>query len=115
VKSVWKLILISLGLLALIALLTWVLFTFTMPSENLPLSIFIMLLVVGAIIWFSWFVMKPWALWYGKRRAREYCESGQIKDPRTYERLCRRLSASVDKDPEAAHLHQELKKLKDRK
>jgi hypothetical protein len=110
----WRLFFISIAMLALIAGMTWALFRFATPSRHMGLFIALMVFILAAVIFFTYFVAKPWAFWYAKRRAREYCESGEIKDPEIYERLCRKLDAAGN-DPEAADLSDRLKKLKEGK
>ena len=106
----WKHFLIAVLLLAVIGLMTWALFRFTTPAENPALFIALIVLLLGAVVYFTYFVTKPWALWYAKKRAREYCESGDIKDPEIYDMLCRKLSKAKN-DPEAASLNDKLRKL----
>jgi hypothetical protein len=113
-KSGWRLFWVSLGLLIVIGVSTWALFYFSMPALNLPLAVVLMLFIIGALIWFAWFVARPWALWYSKHTARDWCTSGLIKDPVTFEQVCTRLLNSKN-DEEATRLYKELKRLQERK
>ena len=59
------------------------------------------------------FAITIFAYRYAKRHARDYCDSGEIKDPDIYERICRKLYTARD-DPEAIRLNAQLHDLKNK-
>jgi len=77
----------------------------------IALSITVLILAALAVLTFDYLVFRPALLEYAKRRARNYCEAGQIVDPKLHQRLCERLSTAPG-DAEAATLHQKLNELK---
>ncbi|MDD4859575.1 MAG: hypothetical protein PHR56_05155 [Dehalococcoidales bacterium] len=77
-------------------------------SENqVSLQIAVLLLAGGAIVGFDYFVIKPALLASAKDKAKQYCEAGQILDPKLHAKLCKTLG-SAPKDPEAAELKKKL-------
>ena len=74
-------------------------------------SIFLLMLL-GAAIAFSYFVVKPIQTYWAVKQARKILASGKIKSRWQFENVFRIL-ATARNDLEAAYLWQKLQKLKD--
>lgn len=82
-------------------------------TQNIPaLAIVALVLAALAVVGYNYLVVNPMLLENAKKSAREYCEAGQIIDPRLHDRLCSRL-ASAPGDTEAAELHRKLTGLRE--
>ena len=84
-----------------------------MFDQSLLLFFILLILVLGAIIAFAYFVIKPMQARWAIRRARKIVASGEIKSHWQFENVFRIL-ATAHNDLEAAYLWQKLQQLKEK-
>ncbi len=80
-------------------------------ATQILFSIFL-ILVIAAVIAFSYFVIKPIQTYWAVRQARKIAASGKISNNWQFENVFRIL-ATARNDLEAAYLWQKLQELKD--
>ena len=80
-------------------------------ATQILFSIFL-LLIIAAVIAFSYFVIKPIQTYWAVRKARKITASGKISSLWQFENVFRIL-ATAQNDLEATHLWQKLQALKD--
>ncbi len=83
-----------------------------MLTETYLLFFIFLLLSVGAVIAFSYFVIKPIQVYWAVKKARQVVASGEIKSKWQFENIFRILSTAGN-DSEALYLWQHLQELKD--
>lgn len=106
-------IIISIGLLLLIIGGALAITYLAPPGLKPALAGVLFLFLVGAIVYFNYWVVKPLLIEWAKRRAQEYCEAGNITDPKIYDMICGRLSRAHN-DAEADELQRKLRELKEK-
>jgi len=83
-----------------------------MLTQTQVLFAIFLLLLLGAVIAFSYFVIKPTQTAWAIRKARKIIASGEIRNRWQFENVYRIL-ATAGNDLEAAHLWKRLQDLKD--
>ena len=83
-----------------------------MPEQTQFLFFILLLLALGAVIAFSYFVIKPAQAFWAIKRARRIVASGEINSRWQFENVYRIL-ATTRHDLEAAYLWQKLQQLKE--
>jgi hypothetical protein len=101
-------------LLLIITLAAIITLSFIAFFENaVPLSIIVLVFTALAVVAFNYLVVNPYLLENAKKQARNFCEAGEIIDPKLHDKLCGRLAIAPN-DAEAAALHQKLKEIKEK-
>lgn len=85
-----------------------------MHLQSLLLFYILLLLLLGAVIAFTYFVVKPTQTRWAIKRARKMVASGEIKSRWHLENVSR-LLATAHNDLEAVYLWQKLRQLKEEK
>ena len=83
-----------------------------MPEQTLLIFFIFLILALGAVIAFSYFVIKPVQAYWAIKRARRILSSGKISSRWQFENVFRIL-ATTRNDLEAAHLWQKLQQLRE--